>query len=161
MIVMIIILRDFFQSEYERDLEFEFVSGKQINSQLLYTTNDKHLYKRNRKLVSGHMAYICRKPGCNSRIYFDSEGYRVYYRPKEFIPHNHGTQEKDKFNFEIERELKDEIINPDTIVKNKGQTSVVRHIFDSKMQEYVSSLIIIFGYFHINLVENLFQVSKL
>lgn len=81
------------------------------------------------------MAYICRKSGC---IYFDSEGYRAYYRPKEFIPHNHGSQEKDKFNFEIERELKDDIRNPGAIIKNKGQTSVVRHIFDSKMQKYVS-----------------------
>lgn len=119
-------------------MEFEFVPGKQINSQLLYTTGDKHLYRRNRKLVSGHLAYICRKSGCNSRIYFDPIGYRVYYRPKEFIPHNHGSQEKDKLNFEIERELKNEIKNPNTIVKSKGQTSVIQHIFDSKMQEYVS-----------------------
>lgn len=107
--------------------EFEFVSGKRSNSRLIYTTEEKQLYRVNRKLVDGSVAYLCRVEKCSVRIYLKNE--RVFgYSP--INEHSHGDQAKDKFNFQIYNEIKKDCMNIDSISNSTNQISAVHGIYD-------------------------------
>lgn len=118
------------------NLEYETIVGKRIDcDQMIYTKHEKQIYGKNRTLKDGTVAYLCRKYSktkCKSRVY--KKNGRLF-RLNDFSPHNHPTQEKERFEFEVEGKIKKDCANLDRIVNSRSQSSAVSDIFDKRMKE--------------------------
>lgn len=119
------------------NLEFEKIVGKRRDCrELIYTKHEKQIYGRNRALISGEVAYLCRLYGnkgikCKSRLYLFNG--RLFKGPG-FIAHNHPTQEKERFDFEVESDIKQECGNLNSLVSSNSQVSAVSGIFQKHMK---------------------------
>lgn len=101
----------------------------------LYTKHEKNIYGRNRELKNGEVAFLCRLYGqkkCKSRLYMMNGRL---YKKADFIPHNHPTQERERFEFEVENKIKTECGNIDALVDVTSQASAVTEIFDKNMHK--------------------------
>lgn len=104
---------------------------------MIYTVDENQLYGRNRDLKSGEVAYLCRlyhTKKCKSRLYIKDGRL---YRKDDFVNHNHPSQEFERSEFEIEKEMKDECGSLDVLVNARSQSSAVAEIFDKHMKKYV------------------------
>lgn len=117
-------------------LIYEKIVGKRRDCKnIVYTKHEMQMYGKNRVLKNGEIAYLCRmyfKSKCKSRVYM-KDG--LLFKKDDFIEHNHPTQENERFEFEVEYEIKQECSNLDTIVNSRSQSSAVAEIFDKKMQK--------------------------
>lgn len=111
-------------------LLYDFVSGKKITSKLLYIPEDKHLYKIKR-YGKEQNTYICRKNGCNSRVYLKLNGNCAYPNPK--ISHDHTTQEEEYQNLKILENIKNVCKSGNPLENGSRQLPSVREIYDATM----------------------------
>ena len=73
-------------------LEYQIVNGKKFNSKLLYTLQEKQLYKIKTKSVKKNY-YVCFNKNCKARIELFADGLCV--KPKgNKSEHNHADQEE-------------------------------------------------------------------
>lgn len=104
---------------------------------MIYTVDEHQLYGRNRDLKGGEVAYLCRlyhKKKCKSRLYMKDGRL---YRKDDFVDHNHPSQEFDRSEFAIEKNIKEECGNLDVLVNARSQSSAVATIFEKHMKQYV------------------------
>lgn len=76
----------------KRSLKSVFVSGtRHQKSKLVYLTDEKQLFVKNKELKNGILSYVCRVTGCKSRIHLHPNGDCFY----TFGEHNgHPTQDE-------------------------------------------------------------------
>lgn len=121
------------------NLRWKSAVGKRKDCvQLIYTVDEGQMYGKNRDLLSGESAYLCRlyhKKKCNSRLYMKDGRL---YKKDGYIEHNHQTQDIDYSEFKIEKDIKDDCGNLDVIVNARSQSSAVTEIFDKHMKKYGS-----------------------
>lgn len=87
-------------------LPFCYTSGGKLGSTMLYTTEEKQLYRRKKEPPgsrSGKERYICRKQSCKATLYLHEE--RLYKLPGSH-GHNHGTQEVQAEQFRFQTEVR-------------------------------------------------------
>lgn len=73
------------------DIEFHFTVGMRTNSQLIYTTADKQLFKREKKCGDIHY-YRCKEKSCPVRLIYNSALNKCMRKKSD--PHTHGDQGK-------------------------------------------------------------------
>lgn len=73
-----------------RFLRYELLPGERINSELLYTNDEKQFYRFNSKMKSGD-AYLCCEPNCNKRVHLRQDKMCIQY--EKYFVHNHSTKE--------------------------------------------------------------------
>lgn len=134
-------LNDSVTSAHEIDwnnLRWEWAVGKRRDcAKLVYTTDERQLYGKNRDLLSGESAYLCRlyhNKKCKSRLYMKNGRL---FKKDDFVEHNHPPQDFDHNEFKIEKAIKNECGNLDVLVNARTQSSAVAEIFDRHMKQYV------------------------
>lgn len=120
------------------NLKWEAAVGKRMDcSNMIYTTDERQLYGKNRVLDSGETAYLCRlyhSRKCRSRLYMQD---KRLYKKDGFIEHNHPKQAFERKEFELEKKIKTDCANLDVLVNARTQSSAVTEIFDRHMKQYV------------------------
>lgn len=71
-------------------MNFELICGSRRNSELLYITEQKMLYRKKSE-YKGVTKYQCRQKSCKSRVNLLSDGSCVL--SKGYVDHNHGDEE--------------------------------------------------------------------
>lgn len=89
-----------------KNAEYKLVPGPRLNSELLYTTEEKQLYKKNKKNAAGHMGYTCRVDKCDARVYRRPNG-EVYYS-EHFEGHRHPNAEETQQEMQLKNEIKED-----------------------------------------------------
>lgn len=85
-------------------IQYKKVVGLRVNSELIYTINEKQLYVRNRKSRDGTFAYSCKEKSCKSRVYLKVDG--ILFRMQTFVPLAHGTKEDEVKKMCVMNDLK-------------------------------------------------------
>lgn len=122
------------------NLRYEEVVGKRMDcKKLIYTRDEKQMYGRNRVLKDGDIAFLCRLYGkhkCKSRLYMKNGRL---YKKSDFIEHNHPNQEKDRFEFDVEYQIKNECGKIESLIKTKSNSSATSEIFNKYIKQNQSS----------------------
>lgn len=105
-------------------LNYEFVSGARINSQLLYLFDDKQLFRKNKVLKDGTAAFNCRFKDCNSRLYLCTDGKCFYVNGRN--EHHHECQDVDMAKLNLVNQVKQQLSLPDVV--NRLQQSHIRDV---------------------------------
>lgn len=111
-------------------IPFEFITGKRSDSILLYTINDKQLYRKCSIYKSKYYSYRCRVKNCKSRVYYEFDTKKCFMRPKSFISHNHGDQEDEVKNLKVATEIKNECTKLNVLASTRKGSGNCRDIFD-------------------------------
>lgn len=74
------------------DIPFEFTVGMKTNSKLIFTTDEKQLYRREKRAVENSYYYRCNTVNCKARLFYNAEQNKCSRR--KLIPHTHQNQEK-------------------------------------------------------------------
>lgn len=118
------------------NLKWENAVGKRRDcAQMIYTTDERQMYGKNRVLLSGETAYLCRlyqQKKCKSRLYMQDGRL---YKKEGFIEHNHQTQDFEHSEFDIEKIIKDDCGSLDVLVNARSQSSAISEIFDKHMKK--------------------------
>lgn len=120
----------------QNDIRFEFSVAKRRDCRnLVFTLDEKQYYGRNKKEnKDGEAAYLCRLNNglkCNARRYLKAG--RLYSKIGTQA-HNHGPQDEEHTNFQVEDRIKTECSNVNALVNSGSQTSAVSRIYDKHMQ---------------------------
>lgn len=118
--------------EGNASLKFEYVTGKRFKrSRLVYLCEEKQLFRVNKTLVGGTVAYTCRKKGCNARVYITLNG-QCYYG-KEYKTHiAHAIQDDDFAELVVLSDIKTDLDTPDVFHSNRSN---VRDVYESYASE--------------------------
>lgn len=111
-------------------MEFELLSGKRINSVLLYSFNDCQLYAK--KSIYGEKQYYeCYKNNCKSRVVLERG---TFSKCRKFVDHNHGDQESTYRELKALRNIKRKCENFDTAIGEQNALSGIRKTFQNVCQ---------------------------
>lgn len=116
--------------ETHTQIPFEFITGQRSDSILLYTINDKQLYRKCSMYKSKYYSYRCRVKNCKSRVYYEFESEKCFMRPKSFILHNHGDQEDQFKNLRVATQIKKECTELSALASTRKGSGNCREIFD-------------------------------
>lgn len=125
------ILKRITRRDKNMTLNYEHVVGKRINSKLLYVTEEKQLYSK-KTIKKEKYFYACYVKTCKARVFLESE---VCYKVKDFIDHNHETQEDTYRELKIMNNMKTSCME---IHQDSTEPSVlgsIRKIFQSTCVE--------------------------
>lgn len=118
------------------DIKYKKAVGKRKDcADMVFTTDEKNLYGKNRQLQNGDIAYLCRLYGslkCKSRLYMRAGRL---FKKSDFIQHNHDSQENDQFEFQVEFDIKSECANLNALVNTGSQKAAVTDIFEKHVRE--------------------------
>lgn len=110
------------------EINFKYTVGKRIDSRLVYTTDDRQLFKVKRTERTGAKTYYCYKKGCSAKISIkDGICVRV---PKSEV-HNHDNQEDDYEQFMFKDIVK--------LRSQSDQGSEIQDIFSEERQAIQSA----------------------
>lgn len=84
--------------------QYKMVPGPRLNSEMLFATEEKQLYKKNKKNAAGHMGYTCRGSDCGARVYKRPNG-EVYY-PENYEGHRHASVEESQQEMQLKNDIK-------------------------------------------------------
>lgn len=105
-------------------LNFIFCNGQRNTSTLLYTTEEKQLYKK-KSVYKTIVKYVCYMNGCNARISLDSvDG--TCSKVKNFVQHNHPTQEQLFESLQFTHTVKEKCLAPESM------NNTARKIFNAE-----------------------------
>lgn len=107
--------------------EYRMVAGKKIDSKLLQTLPDGYLFKKNKRIASGEMAFTCKEPKCKARVLLDETIGRCKYTDK-YVPHNHISPLNEQEIIELQEAMKQRAKNPQL---NGGKVETATNIFHS------------------------------
>lgn len=123
-----------FQPQPGETVKFSLIPGKRLNSELIYSENEKQLYKKNKRLKSGAISGVCRYPNCNTKIYYDdANGVCTYKLPYE--PHQHSPREKEYKRLVSLNKMKTKCTDTATIRSITAKSSAAKRIFDDVIEE--------------------------
>lgn len=128
------------KSKYSSDacveLAFEFLRGEKINSLLLSTKCDNHLFTRNGVCALGDR-YRCKDRSCRGSVVYCKQK-NICMRLQSTPPHKHkrGDHDTDYWNLVALNEMRDRFGNLATLAGGKRLASV-RSIFVAAKQELV------------------------
>lgn len=89
------------------DMPFEFTVGLTLNSKLIYTTVEKQLYRRDKKVgENGSCYYRCNIASCKAGLFYDAIQNKC--SRKKLTPHTHPDQEKTMKVGKLRKIIKDE-----------------------------------------------------
>lgn len=114
-----------------RFLSYEIVTGQQINSNLLYTKDEKQFYRFNSSNKNAD-AYLCFVRNCKQRVHLRKD--KMCVQKKRYFTHNHATQEKFFEELKILNLVKSKCADISTLFNEKKQS--VRNIFYSVLSNY-------------------------
>lgn len=94
-------------------LQYEFIQGERRGSKLLYTTEEKQLYRK-KDSYKGKENFECIEKECSRRIFLDQSGN--CFKCKNFEKHLHGSQEAKYSKLKFMNVIKEECAKPANIV---------------------------------------------
>lgn len=112
-----------------RFLSYEFITGDRINSKLLFTTDEKHIYRFNAEGKCGN-TYLCKK--CNSRVVVRKDKMCIQY--EKYFRHNHEKEEQKHKELNVLNIIKQKCADISTLMNGKKQS--VHDIFYSITPDY-------------------------
>lgn len=110
-----------------------YTASSKLNSQLLWCDTDKQLYKRNKRLASGALAFTCTIKGCGARIYESGDDNKIYSFAPGYKGHKHGTAEQIKEKNDLKTQIKTACQDLDDSGSN---IKSVTDIFNSTVDKY-------------------------
>lgn len=118
------------ESEFEKCMEYKFISGSRVSSVLLYVVEEKQLYVKNRKLKFGGHSYVCRVKNCNTRVHFHDE--KCVISTNDCSRHEmHANQEDEYKRLEQLQNIRSAVSKP-AVLK---QRSRIREVFNENAKE--------------------------
>lgn len=124
-------ISDFSDSCTYRFLSYEFVPGYQINSNLLFTVDEKQFYYFN-KANKNADAYLCIEKKCNNRVHLRRD--KMCIQQEKYAVHNHGTQEKKFDELRVLNIIKKKCADLSTLLNERKQSA--RDIFYSVLSNH-------------------------
>lgn len=124
-------LSDISATHSYRFLRYELLPGERINSELLYTNDEKHFYRYNSTVKSGD-AYLCSEPKCNKRVHLRKDRLCIQY--EKYYVHNHSTKEKKYEELKILNIIKKKCSDLTTVLNERRQS--VRDIFYAVLADH-------------------------
>lgn len=118
------------QEANEGDIDFHFTVGMRANSQLIYTTADKQLFKREKKCGDVHY-YRCKENNCPARIIYNSVLNKC--TRKKTDPHTHSDQEKNVKTATVRKSIIDQCKEMSSAAKRNKST--VNDLIYEKLRE--------------------------
>lgn len=111
-----------FVRETNREVSYEFMTGKRYDSKILYVKEEQQLYVwcASSKSVA---YYVCYESKCGNRVYFLDEKCFI----AESKPHEHPNQAQMYFNLRALNEIKGILLNGSNRLK-------ARQVFDDVMK---------------------------
>lgn len=109
-------------------LQYEFVNGKKVNSQLIYLKIDKQLFKLRSK-TPNKMYYSCYYNKCSAGVELLLEDNSVI-KPKKSYLHNHPDQETLYKELKAIGELKKDCIENASAIGQTNAMSCIRSAFN-------------------------------
>lgn len=86
---------------------FEIVPASRSGGNLLYTLNDKQLFRKNTKSRKGYY-YVCRIDDCSARVFFDFATQNCT-RSKKHAVHSHSNNQKSAYeDLKVQHKIKRE-----------------------------------------------------
>lgn len=109
------------------NLEFEIISGKRINSKVLYVKEEKQCYIRKSE-SKGTIYYTCYKKSCKSRVILkNGQCSKVV----NFTQHNHSDQHAFYEELKALSQVKKICLDGTTIIGAPSAVSGIRESFQS------------------------------
>lgn len=110
----------------KREISYILVPGQRLNSELLYSIDEKNLYRRNARKKQGSY-YLCKEVNCGIRILCNANG--KCFRTDETRQHLHADHEEEYKRNVIQNEIKVRCI------KGEKSTINVREIFNEAISK--------------------------
>lgn len=87
-------------------MDYVFVTGKRVDSNLLYLKDEKQLFKINSKNRKKKI-YMCYVKDCKSRVFIDNNA--ICYKVNNYVEHNHHDNQEHAYKqLKLINEIKSE-----------------------------------------------------
>lgn len=106
-------------------MDYEIISGKRINSKLLYVISEKQLYKF-KTLIRNKKYYVCLNEKCKAKVELVND---VCQKPKKIIEHNHGESENLANELKCVNKIKSECLNSSSVLSDMNALSTIKKSF--------------------------------
>lgn len=120
-------------------LNYTFTTGRRFNSKLIYTLEEKQLYRFNKNINIGSV-YLCSSCKCRVKLYENGN----LFQEKRYSKHSHGTKENEYTELVIVNKIKEKCSDIKTMINERKQS--VRDIFYSVLSEYPGITLNFFKY---------------
>lgn len=106
-------------------IPFVFTPGARVNSELVYTTTDKHLY-RLKSIMINYKRYVCVIKECHASLKLVGD---VLEKPVNFKDHNHASAEETQAKNVFLNDLKKAVAVSDVPVSQVFTQHLIRYLF--------------------------------